>query len=474
MGLGLALAVALGAGFFVAALLRPPVSPPWAALLLDAALGAGWGLGTTSAAWFLWLALVGPPATGYVETEIALAAALAGFCILAWRRRGGDPTPPRPPGPPPGRTPRLVVLACLVAVIVSGLAYFAARWSAQPHGEWDSWAMWNLRARFLYRGGEHWHDGFSPVLLWSSPDYPLLLQASVARCWTYLGHEATLAPALLGLLFTFAAAGVLCAAVGSLRGPTQGLLAALVLLGTSLFLRTGSLQIADVPVGFFILAALALLALHDGPGAAGPRGLVLAGMMAGFAAWTKNEGLLFLACLLPVRLALRGRARGWKGAAREALPLLLGLLPVMALVVAYKLTVAPPNDLVSGQGSQTTLGRLTDPTRYRMIADAFVWVFFSIGPWAFVPLGLAFALLGPAPRPARALARLPLLVVVLMLLGFFGVYVLTPRDLHWQLETSLYRLYMQLWPSALLGYFLAVATPEEVAARQRAVGAKAA
>jgi hypothetical protein len=53
-----------------------------------------------------------------------------------------------------------------------------------------------------------------------------------------------------------------------------------------------------------------------------------------------------------------------------------------------------------------------------------------------------------------------------MLAGFFAVYLPTPRDLAWHLSTSLHRLYMQVWPLALLGYFLVVATPEEVAARR--------
>jgi hypothetical protein len=164
---------------------------------------------------------------------------------------------------------------------------------------------------------------------------------------------------------------------------------------------------------------------------------------------------------------VRGFSIGWKGAFRELLPLLLGLLPVGLLLVYFKACLAPPNDLVAGQGQQSTLSRLTDPTRYAMIARAFGGEFLTtIGPWAALTLALAFVLLGPAPRTSRGVAVLPLLVLVLMLLGYFAVYLTTPHNLAWHLASSLHRLYVQLWPLALLGYFLIVATPEEAAARR--------
>jgi hypothetical protein len=461
MGLALSLAVAVVGGSSFAALLRPRIGP-----VLDVALGVGWGLGASSVTWFLWLLMIGRPATGYVVTEIALFSALTAICFLVRRRFDGGATPPTPA--PANRLLRRTLTGCLALLVVSSLVVFAVRWSAEPHGHWDAFSIWNLRARFLYRGGPHWQDGSSPALDWSHPDYPLLIPASVARAWTFLGHESTLAPALIGLVFTLATAGLLGAVIASLRNSTQGVLAALVLLGTPVFLMIGFWQIADAPLAFFMLATVGLLCLHDRTGAAGKGGLILAGMMAGFAAWTKNEGLLFLACLFPARLAVRGFAIGWKGAFRDMLPLLLGLLPVALLLVYFKAYLAPPNDLVAGQGPQSTLGRLTDAGRYALIVRAFGRDFLTtIGPGAVLVLALAFMLLGRAPRAARPAAALPLLVVLLMLLGYFAVYLTTPHDLSWHLGSSLHRLYIQLWPLALLGYFLIVGTPEEAAVHRR-------
>jgi hypothetical protein len=65
-------------------------------------------------------------------------------------------------------------------------------------------------------------------------------------------------------------------------------------------------------------------------------------------------------------------------------------------------------------------------------------------------------------RAGRAVASL----LALMLAGFYAVYVVTPKDLAWQLEFSLDRLLLQLWPSALLAFFLFTAGPTEASGRR--------
>jgi CDP-diglyceride synthetase len=45
-------------------------------------------------------------------------------------------------------------------------------------------------------------------------------------------------------------------------------------------------------------------------------------------------------------------------------------------------------------------------------------------------------------------------VLLLMTVGYFFVYVVTPRDLHYHLMTSLNRLFLQLWPGVLFVVFM--------------------
>jgi small-conductance mechanosensitive channel len=65
-------------------------------------------------------------------------------------------------------------------------------------------------------------------------------------------------------------------------------------------------------------------------------------------------------------------------------------------------------------------------------------------------------------RPALLTAAT---VLILMLAGYFGIYLITPHDLRWHLLTSLNRLFIQLWPSAVFLCFMVVRTPEQAVVR---------
>jgi hypothetical protein len=47
-----------------------------------------------------------------------------------------------------------------------------------------------------------------------------------------------------------------------------------------------------------------------------------------------------------------------------------------------------------------------------------------------------------------------------MLAGYFGIYAITANDLNWQLQTSLGRLLVQVWPLALLAGFVILREPQ--------------
>lgn len=54
------------------------------------------------------------------------------------------------------------------------------------------------------------------------------------------------------------------------------------------------------------------------------------------------------------------------------------------------------------------------------------------------------------------------IVLLLMLMGYFMVYIISPHDLVWHLNTSLERLFLQLLPSAIFIFFVLLTTPEEM------------
>ena len=133
-----------------------------------------------------------------------------------------------------------------------------------PHGNWDAWAIWNNRARFIFRAAaEYWKDGFNPLLGWSHPDYPLLLPLSIARCWFYLGAEKLWVPSAMAFIFTLITTGMLVSSLSLLKNRSQGYVAGILLLGTSFYLIHGASQYADIPLAFYFLSGIVLLSLSD-------------------------------------------------------------------------------------------------------------------------------------------------------------------------------------------------------------------
>jgi hypothetical protein len=429
--LSLWLALHLALGFLVTRALWPLHGR----LALRGALSVGMGCGFGSCLYFLGM-LAGLPAVAVAAVELVAAV---GLLLRPW---AGTPSPRRTEA---GWTLPSVFALCMLLGVIGVIVLTLAI----PHGTWDAWAIWNLRARFLVRAGADWRVAFSPLLAEHHPDYPLLLPAMHAFGWKLSGSESILGPAAVALAFTLSVIGLLWSGLDLLRGRRIAYLGALVLVAAPFFWKHGVAQYADIPLAFFLLGSLVLLALdrqERHPGLA-----VLAGLCAGFGAWTKNEGIALAALLtVAVVIAQRGSLPGF----------LLGLLPGALCLAIFKLTLAPPSYLMASV-AQPLSARLADLTRYPYLASGLAVELLGFGETPLNPILLliaCFVLLGRDPK------RPPLAVAAITLAGglaaYLGVLLASPLDFQWQISTALPRLLLQLWPSAILLCFLALREPE--------------
>ncbi len=454
----LGLAIVWLSGFCVARFLIPAAPRLSLGNVFLFSLGTGLGIGFGSCTYFLCLAAAGPNVVVMVSVGavVALIAIMLGITAkarateLEWA-----------PGP---STPwYLTGLFLLAAAIAAAMFVFYAL--SKPHGEWDAWSIWNLRARLLFRSGDYWRDAFSNQIMWSHPGYPLLVPAIVAMCWTIARTESTAAPIAIAFLFTFSAAALLISCIGILRGRTQAFMAGILVLGTASFVQIGGMQYADIPLSFFILATLALLCFQDRyPGDS--RLSVAAGLTAGFAAWTKNEGLFFVAAVLVARAIAMQRSGKLDALVPQFWRLALGLLPPLAVLTFFKIRFAPPGDLFA-QKPAAILAHLADFGRWLTAIEGFVIMLFVFGGF-LLPVAIALGLYSYLVRSKiEEQDRLPLrtisITLVLMLAGDFVNYVLFPSDVAAQINTSLERAVMQLWPAGLLAFFIAANPPQLVA-----------
>src|SRR5215471_18494005 len=168
-----------------------------------------------------------------------------------------------------------------------------------PNGGTDGWAIWNSHARFLYRDGPHWAVDIKNSF---HPDYPLLVPLMSARIWRYAGDSTDLS-GLWAVLFGLAGAALLTVTVMESRSVVAGVIAGVVLLGTPMYLQAAAGQEADVPLAVFYLATIALLMQASQKEPDNSRIIALSGFTAGCAAWTKNEGILFLLATTLIMLA---------------------------------------------------------------------------------------------------------------------------------------------------------------------------
>ena len=201
--------------------------------------------------------IVAPGTQGFVAGD-ALMWTIVGVVGWYFRRTGvlAAPTGVRTPtASVAARGPiDWIVRLAFGATTLLALAAVTAAYRASPHGEWDAWAIWNLHARFLFRGGDEWRTLFQ--IDWSQPAYPLLMPASVARVWAYAGHETTLGPALVALAFVIATVLLVMTALDLNR--RRAWIAGSLLIGAGGFLAQVSSQCADVPLACFIVATLSV------------------------------------------------------------------------------------------------------------------------------------------------------------------------------------------------------------------------
>jgi len=424
------------------------------------ALAVGLGLGLSSSLFFVWLLLGAPQAT-FPVAELGLLVLLASAALYAGRVPRAQHPDSRGSAAPGWH--RWLALALWLSLACTTAAFLLES-ATSRQGGWDAWMTWNMHARALFRGGEHWREVLTGLPAWSHPDYPLLVPGSVARIWTYMGRETPLAPAAVAMLFTFGSAGLLYSSVSAVRSRTQGALAALLLLGTKFFILHGTSQYADIPLSFFLLATLALLSLTEVWTEDRRRLLVLAGVTAGLSAWTKNEGLLFILAVPLAYGLVIARARGWRHALDDVRGFAIGLAPVLVMLVSFKIWLAPANDLMSDQGLRQTAERLLEGTRYLQIFSGFKHAVLEVGAKGLTGLLLLAYLLcvGLAPAgPARVGAKTAAIVLCLMLAGYTVVLLTAPAPLLGTNVRSINRLLLQLWPSMLFAYFLSVRTAEE-------------
>ncbi len=445
-----ALVLCLASGWFLARTLTAGAcyAPRWASLLFEAALGMLFGPGLASVLYFALVRAGVATAGGVFATLIVFAAA----CGTVWWKL----TPPvLPSAVRPGKYRWIWVLWISVA---AGLLYLSldvqTAASANPLGQWDAMAVWNLRARFLASGGELWRRALTAPPA-PHPGYPLFLSGFIGLQWTAGGIFDDTVPILAGVLLSAAVFLLLGSSIAVRKSAALGLLAWLVLLASEVFASQVAVQYSDILQALGFLAVLVLL--DAAAETASVRLWIAAGLAAGLCCWIKNEGVPFVIGALGIAL--------WRFRARGISWLALGAAPGLLATLILKLFVAQGREPNLPATVHSAITNLLAPGRWWQAGAGFAKAIFEAGaPWSHpvllgAVLALALRFVPAQERRARLWLWVPIMAVVA---AEYLQYLVTDVDLNWQIEGSANRLIAQLWPSLIWLFLLMLRAPEDL------------
>jgi hypothetical protein len=360
-------------------------------------------------------------AVGARLSVVPFYVVLAGLLLVA-ARRGSIPCVPRLAVPRDGSAIALLAAASATTLAIAVAAVRDRLW-------WDGWAIWSLKSRVLFLDGTLAHEFLQPGggYAFAHPEYPLALP--ILGWWIY-SHAGSAAPALssfMGAVWLALAPLLLWSALREESGERVSALAALGLVSfwPIAFYATGGT--ADVLVALCLLGAAMELERGFRCGDDGALGRCAAFLALG--ALTKNEGLAIAVVAGAVALFMVMRSHG-----RRPGRLLPFALPFIVLAPWWLLT----SSLGVREPTVAAAAAAVFTERIPVLAAGMADILLS-GPWLPLPFLAAIGVAAAVARRADTLIASWFLV-----LGYLAavctVYLLTPHELVWLMNTSLTRV----------------------------------
>lgn len=439
LGTGLVLLTALGHGG-IKLLRLGQGQRVYARLALDLVIGCGFG-----SLLVFWFSLA-RTSLGLAGASAVAVLALAATVVGAVRRRREWLTRAtaalkrieRPRSP--AAWSRLLLAVCLL------LAATIAHVTLVAGLGWDGLAIWGLKAKAIFTEGGVSQGLFHDLSRqWSHLNYPLLLPATEAWLYHFLGQVNEGAVKVVFVAFEFSLLALFYSALRRQHAAWYAAVFTFILGSMPALVRNGSTGYADVPLSALAFGSSAFLYLWLEEGRRSD--LWLSAVLAALAPWAKREGAVLWLIDLGAVLLLAGRARGW--ALRErfraglafALPALL-VAPWFVFAAWQRL---PDNDFaISAAALASHVARL--PVLARLLLGQLA----DVRSWGILWEGVALAALW-RQRGATRGERYLLAAVgayIVLLTGAFVFSTWEPYVAH--VGASLERLVLHVCPAALL------------------------
>ena len=124
------------------------------------------------------------------------------------------------------------------------------------------------------------------------------------------------------------------------------------------------------------------------------------------------------------------------------------MIPIVFILI-FKLIYAPANDLIEGQ-SANTIKKIFEPERYIFAIKFFAEIIFTKHFLFLILSVITFY------KSRIYFLSKEFVALILVLLAYYSIYIITPNDLEWHLETSFDRLFHQLYPALMYTMLLSL------------------
>ncbi len=361
----------------------------------------------------------------------ALAVGLAALMMRQIKKK--NPPPLNSSGLDP------ILYPILMAGLVALLFAFS---NIYPSGGWDAWQVWNFKAKFLFLSSGNWRDLFDPVLWRSSPHYPLLLPLINVWGWTFQRETTLYIPLVTSVLFGLMTGSLVFGVLRHYRlNPWIACAVTVLPFINSNYTIALTSQYCDALVGFYILAALALIVIGLETDELPRHVLSLAGLFIGLLSFTKPEGAVAAAWLGILATAFLIRQRAAFGTITGFfLSIFIAAIPMIIFT------------LVLNPGNQTFINGLTStesPSSWLRLKAILMFLWMEPISRAWGGLWILIVTVGIISLPKSVTAsRQAFPIFFLLYLGTVTIYywVNTHFEILWWLSVSLQRILVSLVP----------------------------
>ncbi|OGX28268.1 MAG: hypothetical protein A2787_02285 [Omnitrophica WOR_2 bacterium RIFCSPHIGHO2_01_FULL_48_9] len=330
-------------------------------------------------------------------------------------------------------------------IFLTKIIYTLAR--SHPFGEWDAWALWNMKTKFLILGAGSWENVFQ--LHWhTQPDYPLFMP--FLNVWVHAFSRAPLEEIAIAtaVLFTVLNGALLFAGLKQYIPPLVAGLASFILITNRFYLFMATAQYADIVLSFYLLLSCVILLKtlqeHN------PSLALLYGFISGLLMFIKNEGVTIAGLLLALSLAylLLEKSSDKKIRSKMIFKIFTGIILTLPAALILKTFLAPANRDISFATLKLIIP-LFSFEKCLAIGKAFYYAM-ADPTWQYLwGLLLVMALAGFKKYFFKE-TKVLTLFFLLYGIALFVIYLTTVHfDLTWRLIKTTPRILLYLLPSLI-------------------------